>query len=120
MRSFRCDTGGCDGCSGWVMAAIPGDPDTVCGCPCHKKIEKDYQKVVKQLVDAKKAQEPWIEVALQIARERSELASGEIVLEENQVRFSCQGTGIYSQEGWWESFPIHLLLERMKGQEKKA
>jgi hypothetical protein len=76
-----------------------------------------WRRKYNDLLDLKRktdrAEEPFRKLALEIAHERSELCDGDIVLfEEKRVRFSCEGTGIYQGDQWFEEFPVQLLFER--------
>lgn len=63
---------------------------------------------------AAEVEKPWKEMALKIAMEVKGLqGDGHVVFEPTRFRVACQGTGIYREESWWESFPIELLLRRM-------
>jgi len=64
---------------------------------------------------ASEAEEPWKEMAYKIAFEMKGLCGrGEVRFERDRFLVPCHGTGIYSHEMWWESFPIEPLLNRMR------
>lgn len=57
-------------------------------------------------------EEPFRKAVSEIAFESGELVSADVIFKENEVHFSCHGTGIYSHEEWFEHFPVEELLER--------
>lgn len=82
----------------------------------------DYDKMLALGAEAAAAQRkaadaerPWKELAYKIAMEtRGIYGSGYVRFEKDRFRISCQGTGIHSDEEWWESFPAELLISRMR------
>ena len=61
------------------------------------------------------ASKPWKEAAYKVARETKGLEGhGEVCFEKTRFRIACQGTGIYSDETWWEDFPVEPLLAEME------
>ncbi len=80
----------------------------------------DYEKLVwlqDQVTKAKsnveEASKPWEAIALQIASERSDVSVSAVRFEEDRVRYTCHGTGIYSSDEWYEYYPVVLLFARL-------
>ena len=64
---------------------------------------------------ASEAERPWVEMANRIACETKGLIGhGSVIFEKTRFRIACEGTGICRDESWWESFPIKLLLNKMR------
>ena len=84
--------------------------------------ESKYEKIlalrkVAREADKKasEAERPWVEMANRIACETKGLIGhGSVIFEKTRFRILCEGTGIYRTESWWESFPIELLLNKMR------
>lgn len=84
--------------------------------------ESEYEKILALRQTAceadKKACEsegPWAEMANRIAHETKGLIGhGRVTFEKTRFLLLCEGTGIYQHESWWESFPIELLLNKMR------
>lgn len=61
------------------------------------------------------AEGPWKEMAHKIALETRGIQGDSTVrFEKERFRILCQGTGIHSDEQWWESFPAELLINKMR------
>lgn len=72
-----------------------------------------YREMLELRRQADEAEKAFTDLAWEIAQEQDEMASREsLIFEEKRVRFSCRGTGIYSQEEWYEEFPVELLFDR--------
>ena len=64
---------------------------------------------------ASEAERPWVEMANRVAYETKGLIGhGSVIFEKTRFRILCEGTGIYRTESWWESFPIEILLNKMR------
>lgn len=81
--------------------------------PEYSHWQRKYQEMLALRKKAEEAEAPFLKLAAEIARERDGLATGDgIRLEENQVLFTCRGTGIYSHDEWGETFPVELLISK--------
>lgn len=69
---------------------------------------------------ANDAAEPWEEAAYRVAKASKGLEGrGRIRFEKTRFRIECQGTGIHSDEVWWEDFPTELLMAEMQKSSEK-
>lgn len=71
-----------------------------------KNLEKERQETSKV----------WVDAAVAICREyRPDIVvTGTVRFEETKFHVSCRGTGIYSEEEWWETFAVGELFVRIE------
>jgi hypothetical protein len=79
----------------------------------YKSMMDIHREIAMLHLKAFNMEKDWKPEALKIARERIGLPIKDVIFEYDKIVVCCHGTGIYSTEEWYESYPIELLFKRL-------